>query len=231
MQSPGRRRADTNRFARKTGAEIDQENDDRAASSDHEMGSARHDYDGDTRLGLWLRGPEQRAGATGDVEPRLPEVALRPGCDGYALRAGVLGPEHLYCLPTLRLFTARPATSAGSPGASPTVAAPDLPAFSLVLMGPVLWTRFRPAPTGSSRRSTSPGPWGPRGHGDRCAGAGGAGVRRHFRAPTPTLSGLVRFYGDPAEIDAFAQALARAFPAGVDQASRGQGLGRDPDFR
>lgn len=141
-----------------------------------------------------------------------PNAVYVQGAVDEALRAGMLRPAHFtrpgdfFALQrttrNLRQFADILADGASA----------DLPAFSMVLMGPVLWTRFQP-------------------------GAGGLAAETHLAAPLPhrmvvvtdvpalaalvqgdvsgdraIASGLVRFYGEPAETESLRAALAAAFP-------------------
>jgi len=150
-----------------------------------------------------------------------PNALYVQGAVDEALRAGMLRPAHFtrpgdfFALQrttrNLRRFAGILANGASS----------ELPVFSMVLMGPVLWTRFVP-------------------------GAGGLAAETHVAAPLPhrivivtdvpalaalvqgdvsgqyaNASGLVRFYGDPAEIESLHEALVAAFP-GASEAGLGE---------
>ena len=148
-----------------------------------------------------------------------PNALYVQGAVDEALRAGMLRPAHFtrpgdfFALQrttrNLRRFAGILADGASS----------ELPVFSMVLMGPVLWTRFVP-------------------------GAGGLAAETHVAAPLPhrivivtdvpalaalvlgdvsgdraIASGLVRFYGESAEIESVREAFVAAF-VGATNSSR-----------
>jgi len=91
-------------------------------------------------------------------------------------------------------------------------AASDLPRFSVVLMGPVLWTRFHPTVEGITTETHVAGPL----PGDLVVAmdvpALAALVTGDVSGAKANETGLARYYGDPAEIEVLREALAAAFP-------------------
>ena len=149
-----------------------------------------------------------------------PEALYVLGAADTALREGTLRAEHFtkpgdfFALQrttrNLRRFAEGLADGGGS----------DLPAFSLVLMGPVLWTRFYPDADGIVTETHVAGPLEGGVVMVTDAPALKALVSGDISGSYADLSGLIRFYGDGAEVDRIRAALVRAYPAGLDQASR-----------
>lgn len=145
-----------------------------------------------------------------------PNALYVQGAVDSALRGGVLGPEHfapstdpsaLYrTASNLRRF-------AGGLAVGPR---PDLPAFSLVLMGPVMWTQFRPGSDGLVTDIHTSGPLADSAVVVSDVPALVALVSGDVSGSEADALGLVRFYGDPAEIDELREALALAFPGGFE---------------
>ena len=157
-----------------------------------------------------------------------PKALYTLGAVDSALRAGVLRREHLTALAD-RLALHRTTANMRRFAADLADGAPSgLPAFSLVLLGPVLWTQFHPGSDGLVADI----------HTGRPLANGvvivtdvpviAALVSGDISGAKADASGLVRFYGDSAEIDGLREALALAFPGGVDQKGRARARGALP---
>lgn len=141
-----------------------------------------------------------------------PNALYVQGAVDQALRDGVLLPAHFtkrgdfFALErtsrNLRLF-------AGSLGVGATS---DLPEFAMVLMGPVLWTRFMPDEDGVGMETHIAGP-----NPDKVVvvsdvAALAALIMGDVSGEYANQAGLVRYYGDPGDIERISSALADAFP-------------------
>ncbi|WP_090877786.1 hypothetical protein [Bauldia litoralis] len=141
-----------------------------------------------------------------------PESLHVQGAADAALRAGALKPEHFtrpgdfFALQrtTRNLDRLAGALAKGKPA--------DLAAFSVVLMGPVLWTRFRPDVGGVAIEPHADGPLPDKVVVVSDVPALAALVAGDVSAADAMTTGLVRFYGDPAAIVALRGALDAAFP-------------------
>jgi len=89
-----------------------------------------------------------------------------------------------------------------------------LPAFSMVLMGPVLWSRFVPGINGFAVETHAAGPLPHKVVVVTDVPALSALVLGDVSGEYANASGLVRFYGDPAEIERVREAFVSAFPRG-----------------
>jgi len=146
-----------------------------------------------------------------------PNALYVQGAVDEALRAGMLRPAHFtrpgdfFALQrttrNLRRFADILADGASA----------DLPAFSMVLMGPVLWTRFVPGADGLAAEThvAAPLPHGIVVVTDVPALA--ALVQGDVSGDRAIASGLVRFYGESVEIESLRGALTVAFPSQPDQ--------------
>lgn len=88
----------------------------------------------------------------------------------------------------------------------------DVPAFSMVLMGPVLWTRFQPSSGGLTAETHVDDPLPHEAVVATDVPALRALVQGDVSGDRAIALGLVRFYGEPAETDGLRAALAEAFP-------------------
>ena len=141
-----------------------------------------------------------------------PDSLYVQGAVDTALRAGKLKPAHFakpgdfFALPrtTRNLRHLAVVLADGTPN--------ELRAFSVVLMGPVLWTRFQPDKAGLAAEPHVAGP-----------AAGEVVVVTDVPALAALVSGeisgayahalgLVRYYGDPAEAEGIREAFLAAFP-------------------
>lgn len=168
----------------------------------------------------WTCGFEDPKGAAAQrvmLSLVYPNALYVQGAVDSALRAGVLRPEH-FIKP--RDFFALNRTTRNLRKLADRLdglAPPDLPAFSMVLMGPVLWTRFD---SNAGVFTAEPHVDGPLPNGvvvvtDVPALA--ALVKGDISGEYANAEGLVRFYGDPVEIENLRGALVKAFPGGPDQ--------------
>jgi hypothetical protein len=93
-------------------------------------------------------------------------------------------------------------------------APPDMPEFSMVLMGPVLWTRFGPEANVIGAVPHVAGPLPGKVVVVSDAPVLAALVKGDLSGQSANEAGLIRYYGDPAEIDKISAALVAAFPGG-----------------
>jgi hypothetical protein len=160
-----------------------------------------------------------------------PKSLYALGAVDTALRAGVIRREHLTMSSdpsafhrtagNLRRFARRLSDGAHS----------VMPAFSLVLLGPVLWTRFVPRSDGLVADIHAAEPLAGRVVMVTDVPVIAALVSGDISGADADASELVRFYGDPAEIKVLRKALALAFRADADQKGRAQDRGALPTFR
>jgi hypothetical protein len=160
-----------------------------------------------------------------------PKALYTLGAADTALRAGLLRRDHLTTpgdpaafhrtTSNLRLFS----RSLSDVGQS------DLTAFSMVLMGPVLWTRFRTASNGYVTDIHTNGPLAAGAVIVTDVPAIAALVSGDISGADADASGLVRFYGDSTDIDILRKTLALAFPADRGQQRRARTQKVLPSFR
>ena len=145
------------------------------------------------------------------------------GAIDTALRRGLLRPDHFKrrgelfafhrTVGALRQFADDLADGATS----------NLPKFSSVLIGPVLWTRFHPGSDGVIAETHADGPLA----GSVVMITDGpvlaALLSGDVSGADADVAGLVRFYGDAADIASLREALALAFPTSSVRMSRPQG--------
>jgi hypothetical protein len=146
-----------------------------------------------------------------------PNALYVQGAVDEALRAGMLRPAHFtrpgdfFALQrttrNLRRFADILADGASA----------DLPAFSMVLMGPVLWTRFVPGADGLAAETHVAAPLPHRIVVVTDVPALAALVQGDVSGDRAIASGLVRFYGESVEIESLRGALTVAFPSQPDQ--------------
>lgn len=159
-----------------------------------------------------------------------PEALYVLGAVDTALRVGTLRPDHLTTQADPMAYYRTATNVRRFAGGLADEAAADLPAFSLVLMGPVMWTQFRPGADGivADIHTGGPSPNGAVMVTDVPVLA--ALVSGDITGADADVSGLVRFYGDPAEIDGLRKIFAVAFRAGVDHDGPAQARGALPTF-
>jgi len=141
-----------------------------------------------------------------------PNALYVQGAVDEALRAGKLQPAHFIrpgdffalqrATRNLRRFADILADGASS----------ELPAFSMVLMGPVLWTRFLPDAGGLAAETHAAAPLPRKAVVVTDVPALAALVLGDVSGEYANASGLVRFYGEPAEIEKLRRSPQR-FPA------------------
>jgi hypothetical protein len=146
-----------------------------------------------------------------------PNALYVQGAVDEALRAGMLRPAHFtrpgdfFALQrttrNLRRFADILADGASA----------DLPAFSMVLMGPVLWTRFVPGADGLAAETHVAAPSPHRIVVVTDVPALAALVQGDVSGDRAIASGLVRFYGESVEIESLRGALTVACPSQPDQ--------------
>jgi hypothetical protein len=153
------------------------------------------------------------------------------GAVDTALRAGVIRIEHL-ATPTDPLAFQRTAGNLRRFARRLSDGAPSVPpAFSLVLLGPVLWTRFAPGADGIVADIHAAEPLAGRVVVATDVPVIAALVSGDISGAEADAAELVRFYGDPAEIKVLREALALAFRADAEQKGRAQDLRALPTFR
>jgi hypothetical protein len=143
-----------------------------------------------------------------------PDALYVQGAVDTALRAGRLKPAH-FARPgdffALQRTTGNLRHLARSlADGTPT----ELPAFSVVLMGPVLWTRFQPDEAGLAAEPHVTGPSAGELVVVTDVSALAALVSGEISGAYANSSGLVRYYGKPAEVNGLREALIAAFPVG-----------------
>lgn len=144
------------------------------------------------------------------------------GAADAALRTGLLRPDHFKkregpfafhrTVGALRQFANGLAGGAVS----------DVPEFSLVLAGPVLWTRFHASSEGEVAESHAVGPIAGKVVIVTDVPALTALVSGDISGKAIDVAGLIRFYGDQAEVARLREALERGFPGGSARMSNSQ---------
>jgi hypothetical protein len=132
------------------------------------------------------------------------------GAVDEALREGVLLPAH-FARPGDFFALQRTTSNLRQFAVLVDDAASDLPQFSMVLMGPVLWTQFHPTAKGITAETHVAGPL----PGDLVIAmdvpALVALVSGDVSGAYANETGLVRYYGNPAEIEILRETLAAKF--------------------
>jgi hypothetical protein len=140
-----------------------------------------------------------------------PDSLYVQGAVDEALREGVLMPKHFTRPGDFLALKRTTANLRWFAGLLAEDAASDPPRFSVVLMGPVLWTRFNPTVEGIAVETHVAGPL----PGDLVVvmdvPALAALVSGDVSGAYANEAGLVRYYGDPTETEVLREALAAAF--------------------
>ncbi|MCB1486757.1 MAG: hypothetical protein KDJ88_04765 [Bauldia sp.] len=143
-----------------------------------------------------------------------PNALYVEGAVYTALTEGILRPAHFaqpgdfFALDRIARNLRRFAGLLGSE------APPDMPEFSMVLMGPVLWTRFSPGADGIAAEPHVAGPLSGKVVVVSDAPVVAALVKGDLSGRSANEAGLLRYYGDAAEIEKISAALVAAFPGG-----------------
>ncbi|SDB58779.1 hypothetical protein SAMN02982931_04734 [Bauldia litoralis] len=132
------------------------------------------------------------------------------GAVDEALREGVLLPTH-FTRPGDFFALQRTTSNLRQFAVLVDDAASDLPQFSMVLMGPVLWTRFHPTVEGITVENHVAGPLPDDLVVVMDVPALAALVSGDVSGAYANETGLVRYYGNPAEIEILRETLAAKF--------------------